>query len=173
VQLEFVVDSQELAKGLKAPAAPAPELDGIAMRPANTLDLLASAAAASQEDALAILLARTSCAATEQMEAVNSPARAQRWLQDQPKRLAKLLTRRFEQLNAPAEIRIRLECSACGDSSVVDLDVVRYFLKELGAAARRLMTEIHELARAYGWNEAAIAAMSGARRTAYLEMLGT
>ena len=44
-------------------------------------------------------------------------------------------------------------------------------LREVAAAARRLMADIHELASAYGWSEAAIVSMSTARRAAYLEML--
>src|ERR1700761_6405499 len=56
VQHELAVDARELAKGLNAPA-PAAKSKGIPMRPTNTLDLLASAAAGSVEDAQAILLA--------------------------------------------------------------------------------------------------------------------
>ena len=48
--LEFAVDARELAEGLKTPAAPAAKPKGIAVRPANTLDLLASSAAASEEE---------------------------------------------------------------------------------------------------------------------------
>ncbi|MGB0063865.1 MAG: hypothetical protein WBP85_05410 [Terracidiphilus sp.] len=172
-QLEFAVDARELAKGLTEPPAPAKKSEGIAMRPANTLDLLASAAAASEEDARAILLARSACATSGKAEAVTSAEKAQRWLKAQPRRAAAQLAKRFEQLNAAAEIRFELQCAACGKGSVLDFDLVHYLLREMGAAARRLMAEIHELARAYGWSEAAIAGMSAARRTAYLEMLGT
>lgn len=170
--LEFAVDARELAEGLKTPAAPAAKPKGIAMRPANTLDLLASSAAASEEEARAILLARTACGTAKEAEKVKSAENAGRWLKKQPKRVAERLTERFEQVNAAAEIRLVLSCAACGGGSVLDLDVARYFLREMGAAARRLMAEIHELAQAYGWSEAAIAGMSGTRRAAYLEMLG-
>jgi hypothetical protein len=170
-ELEFAVDAQELAEGLRA--APAVKPKGIAVRPANTLDLLASSAAASEEEARAILLARTVCADGEETEAVKTAEGARHWLEAQPRRVAERLAKRFEQVNAAAEIRIEISCGACGGGSVLDLDVARYFLREIGAAARRLMAEIHELARAYGWSEAAIAGMSGARRAAYLGMLGT
>jgi hypothetical protein len=172
-KLEFAVDARELARGLKTPAARAAKPKGIAVRPANTLDLLASGAATSEEDARAILLARTACATARETEAVKSAEGARRWLKARPRRVAVLLAKRFEQVNAAAEIRIELACAVCGGGSVLDLDVVGYFLREIAAAARRLMAEIHELARAYGWSEAAIVGMSGARRAAYLEMLGT
>lgn len=171
-QLEFAVDARELAEGLKTPAAPAAKRKGMAVRPANTLDLLASSAAASEEDARAILLARTACATAKMTEAVKTAEDARRWLEAQPRRIAERLAKQFEQANAAAEIRLHLACAACGGSAALDLDVARYVLREIGAAARRLMAEIHELARAYGWSEATLAGMNGARRAAYLEMLG-
>lgn len=171
-QLEFAVDAHEVAKGLAEPEARSKKAESIAMRPANTLDLLASAAATSEEDARAILLARSACATAAKAEAVTSAEAAQRWLTAQPKRAAEQMAKRFEQVNAAAEIRFELQCAACGKGSVIDFDLVHYLLREIGAAARRLMTEIHELAQAYGWSEAAIVGMSGARRAAYLEMLG-
>ena len=36
----------------------------------------------------------------------------------------------------------------------------------------RTLTEVHQLARAYGWSEAEILAMSGWRRRWYLEAAG-
>ncbi len=172
-QLEFTLDARELAKGLLEPAARAKKPQGIGVRPTNTLDLLACSTASNAEEARTILLARSACATAIKADAVTTAEKARRWLEAQPKRAAEQMTKRFEQVNAAAEIRLQLECAACGGRSVLDFDVVRYLLREIGVAARRLMTEIHELAQAYGWSEAAITGMSVARRTAYLEMLGT
>lgn len=172
-QLEFALDARELAKGLMQPEGRSKKAEAIAMRPANTLDLLASAVAASEEDARAILLARTACASAGKAEAMTTGEKARHWLKAQTPRAAERMMKRFEQVNAAAEIRLQLQCAACGGRSVLDFDVVRYLLREIGVAARRLMGEIHELALAYGWSEAAIVGMSGARRAAYLEMLGT
>jgi hypothetical protein len=66
---------------------------------------------------------------------------------------------------------VQLQCAACRNRSLMDMDVAKFLLREIAGAARRLMTEIHELATAYGWSERSIAAMSGARRAAYLEMI--
>lgn len=171
VQLEFTVDALELAQGLRAQGTQTSEgAAGIAMRPANTLDLVASRTAKSEEEARAILLARTACAdAADELDTAES---ARRWLEAQPEAVAALLAERFEQVNAAAEIRMRLACAACGGCPLLDLDVARYLLREIGGTARRLLAEIHELALAYGWSEAVIAAMSGVRRAAYLEMVG-
>ena len=40
-------------------------------------------------------------------------------------------------------------------------------------AAKRLLGEVHQLARAYGWPEATILAMSSRRRHFYLELVST
>jgi hypothetical protein len=38
--------------------------------------------------------------------------------------------------------------------------------------ARSLLAEVHSLARAYGWTESEILALSPQRRSTYLEMVG-
>ncbi|MGH9606924.1 MAG: hypothetical protein ACRD3N_14635 [Terracidiphilus sp.] len=176
-QLEFAVDAWELARGLRAQGMEAAGGHaGIAMRPANTLDLLASSEAENEEEARAILLARTAqvCdAAEDREEPAGAADSAARWLAAQPEPAAALLAEQFERVNAAAEIRVQLDCAACGMQTLLEMDIVRFLLREIGAAARRLMAEIHELAGAYGWSEAAIAAMSSVRRSAYLEMLST
>jgi hypothetical protein len=52
-------------------------------------------------------------------------------------------------------------------------DAGSFFWSELGAWARRLLHEIHSLARAYGWSESEILTLSPARRQAYLELIGS
>jgi hypothetical protein len=49
-------------------------------------------------------------------------------------------------------------------------DIEEYFWVEVAARAMRILREIHILARAYGWREADILAMSTRRRQAYLEL---
>ena len=50
------------------------------------------------------------------------------------------------------------------------LDVGAHVWTEVDAAARRMMGEVAAIAAAFGWTEAAILAMSDARRRAYLEL---
>ncbi|HWG19563.1 MAG TPA: hypothetical protein VG225_03470 [Terracidiphilus sp.] len=174
-QLEFVLDASELAKGLGTP--PAEDVEDLAaawpMRPANTLDMLASSTAGNEEQARSILLARTLGLEDTDPETADAkePKVSMEWLLAQPDPLPSSLMERFEQLNASAEIRVQLQCAACLGAPVLDLDISDFLLREIGAAARRLFAEIHELASAYGWSERSITAMSGARRAAYLEML--
>lgn len=174
-QLELVFDARKLARELRAIDPPAPdEIAGRTMRPANTLDLLASSAAEDENQARRILLARTLNVAKPEfnhLEGFNAEVRRDRWLEAQPEPTVELLLRQFERLNASAEIRAQFHCDVCGSDATVDVDVARFLLREVAGAARRLMSEVHELASAYGWSERSIAVMSEARRAAYLEML--
>jgi len=71
-----------------------------------------------------------------------------------------------------AEILLSLACPACEHQWSLLFDIVSYFWREIAAQAQRLLQEVHVLARAYGWREADILAMSAARRRSYLAMVG-
>ena len=71
-----------------------------------------------------------------------------------------------------ADVSIAFECPACGAAWLSRFDIVSYFWGELDDWAQRLLAEVHALARAYGWSEAAILALSPTRRRFYLEMVG-
>jgi hypothetical protein len=148
--LEFSLDVVKLKTQLQAQCAEL--LEGSAeagVRTASTEDLIAARKAENDEQARAILQARTAGgdASTAALE-------------------------RVERMHAAAEISIELACMECRARAVMDLDIAHFFLREIAGAARRLMAEIHELAMAYGWSERAIANMSARRRAAYLEMVG-
>lgn len=68
------------------------------------------------------------------------------------------------------EVRIPLHCVDCGAVSEEPLDVVRFLWKELESHAVRLLHEVDGLARAYGWNEREILALSPVRRATYLTL---
>ncbi|HYB65630.1 MAG TPA: hypothetical protein VEC59_10265 [Steroidobacteraceae bacterium] len=65
---------------------------------------------------------------------------------------------------------LALSCPACAHAWQADLDIARYLWSELDHWARRRLREVHELARAYGWSEAEILAMTAFRRRQYLEL---
>jgi len=71
-----------------------------------------------------------------------------------------------------AEIRFQLTCAACNHYWSVLFDIVSFFWTELSARAQRHLFEVHTLARAYGWREADILAMSETRRGFYLGWVG-
>jgi len=72
-----------------------------------------------------------------------------------------------------ADIHLALNCPNCGHKWEALFDIVAFFWREISAAARRLLREVHTLASAYGWTEAEILGLSPARRRIYLEMTGT
>jgi hypothetical protein len=67
-----------------------------------------------------------------------------------------------------AEVMVGLSCPECGSAFESDLDLGSFVWEEVGARARRLLQEIDTLARAYGWSEADVLALSEHRRSAYL-----
>ncbi len=69
-----------------------------------------------------------------------------------------------------ADIHLALNCPSCAHKWEAVFDIVAFLWREISAAARRLLREIHTLASAYGWTEPEILSLSPARRRAYLEM---
>ena len=70
------------------------------------------------------------------------------------------------------EVRIALSCPACGQGWKQLFDVTTFLELRGRQRAHRLLEEVHQLARSYGWSEHRILAMSDARRRRYLELLG-
>jgi hypothetical protein len=69
-----------------------------------------------------------------------------------------------------AEIVLELACPACGKAFTACFDIAAFFWSEIETKARALLREVDALARAYGWGEDQILALSPARRRLYLEM---
>ncbi|HET8934504.1 MAG TPA: hypothetical protein VFN67_13740 [Polyangiales bacterium] len=76
-----------------------------------------------------------------------------------------------EQALADADALIELHCAACDERYELAFDVANYFWSELATHAHRLLGEVHTLARAYGWSEAEVLALSPLRRRYYLELV--
>lgn len=70
-----------------------------------------------------------------------------------------------------ARIDISLTCPACGHQWLAVFDVASFLWAEIQAWAERTLRSVHVLAKAYGWAEAEILAMTPTRRQLYLGML--
>jgi hypothetical protein len=79
------------------------------------------------------------------------------------------LAAEMEARDPQAETLLDFQCPACGARWQALFDVLAFLWAEIQARARRLLGEVHALARAYGWSEAAILEMSPVRRRFYLE----
>lgn len=64
---------------------------------------------------------------------------------------------------------LQQQCPACGHQWPAPFDVAGFVWDEVETRARRLLDEVHVLARAYGWAETEILSLTEARRSAYLE----
>lgn len=70
-----------------------------------------------------------------------------------------------------AEVLVAVACPECGAEFDADVDPIGFVWAEVEARAVRLLHEVDELARAYGWTEDVILALPPARRTAYLAIV--
>ena len=73
-----------------------------------------------------------------------------------------------EHADVPSSLGI--ECPACGETADVPFAIESFLWREVDAWARRTLREVHTLARAYGWSERDILALSPSRRRLYLEL---
>ena len=71
-----------------------------------------------------------------------------------------------------ADLRLSINCAGCRHSFELVLDPAALYWAELAERARRLLFEVHRLARAYGWTESEILGIHPVRRAAYLELVG-
>ena len=88
-----------------------------------------------------------------------------------PSALVAALEGRLSLEDPHADIRLNLTCAACAARWQVPFDIASYLWNEVDAWALRLLRDVHRLARAYGWREADILALSSARRQCYLDLL--
>lgn len=79
----------------------------------------------------------------------------------------------LEEADPFADLTLELRCDPCGHGWTAPFDVAAFLWEEVDARAHGLLDEVHRLARAYGWREADVLALSEARRAAYLERATT
>jgi len=70
-----------------------------------------------------------------------------------------------------AEMTFALSCPACGQEWAAPFDISTFLWRELGDRVKHLLYEVHLLAQAYHWSEAAILRLSTERRQFYLNLV--
>lgn len=78
----------------------------------------------------------------------------------------------LQQAHAEADAQLALHCPACHHEWQMAFDIAAFLWSEVNDWAVRLLRDVHMLARAYGWREADVLAMSARRRGLYLQLLG-
>jgi hypothetical protein len=79
---------------------------------------------------------------------------------------------RLEAADPLADLSLSVTCAACSGNTEVALDIGALLWDDVQAHARALLGQVHALARAYGWTEADILALTPRRRAAYLDLAG-
>ena len=134
----------------------------LTLRLADTADIDGAAADPDIDAARTILLER--CVTAADANGAPVPYR------DLPEPVRALAGAKLAALHEAVELSVSLSCPACAAQQQVFVDVSTHLWTETRHAARRLLADVHELAHAHGWSEAAILVMSAPRRLAYLEM---
>jgi hypothetical protein len=130
-------------------------------RPPNTTDLLAC----EGQEAGAIRLRLLASCVTEAVRDVEPVSAG-----DLPDEVVREVVERIAALDPQADTRINLSCPDCHYAWSEVFDVVSFFWTEIDAWARRFLRDVNALARAYGWREQDIVALSPMRRQLYLAM---
>jgi hypothetical protein len=166
-RVEFALEAGEL---LQPPVDPTPSLRvldagpfQIRYRLITTRDLLA--ARTTGADDLGTALARSSVQeATREGVAIDAT--------DVPDEVLHTLEDAIADADPNADLNLKLACAKCGTEWEAPFDIVSILWKKVAVEAQRLITQVHLLARAYGWRETDVFAMSAVRRRAYLNLLG-
>jgi hypothetical protein len=87
-----------------------------------------------------------------------------------PEKVVTAVVQRMSESDPQANVQLALSCPMCAREWLTTFDIVSFLWSEINAWADRILREVHTLARAYGWREADILALSPWRRQAYLEM---
>lgn len=136
----------------------------VAFRLPNSTDLAAIAASREPAAGQHLLLRRCVLAATCNGAEID--------YSDLPADLLDAVMAQMEEADPQANVQLNLSCVRCDRRWQAVFDIESFFWSELTRWAERLLAEVHQLARAYGWRESDILAMSPHRRRFYLDMLG-
>jgi hypothetical protein len=154
-RLEFDFASDALLAGAASPGAREVTMEGLHFRLPDSWDLKAIAGADGIAAAERGLLRRCCL----------DPAAPLEWSDAFVARLEE----RIGALDPAADIRFTFACVACAHAWDERFDAAAWCWDRVELRAQRLLDEVHELARAYGWSEARILELGEARRRAYLE----
>jgi len=166
---ERVEASLSVTEILEGAAPPPPSwvlpVDGqeLTLRALDSLDASAAAAAGDAGTARDILLDRAVAGGAGQDDEVGRRVAGS---------AARLIAQSLLDHDTLAELLIELACPHCGHDWTSVLDVAAFVTSELQARAQRLLLDVDQLARAYGWTEPEVLALSDARRGAYVRMTG-
>jgi len=131
--------------------------DGVRFRLPTSRDLAFAATFAGPEEAAKALFARLAI-----------DARVDGWAEERITAVEAAL----DAADPLAQVTLDVACEHCGEHFAAPLDIGALLWDELAAHAAAVVDDVHALARAYGWSEPEILAMSSARRALYRRRIG-
>jgi hypothetical protein len=90
--------------------------------------------------------------------------------EDLPEDVVQKVEEHIAAIDPQADMSLDLVCPECCRRWTEGFDIVSFFWTEIDAWARRILRDVNILARAYGWRESDILALSPVRRQIYLAM---
>lgn len=135
----------------------------VVFRLPNSNDLLAISDCPDADAGRAQLLRRCILRVEENNEA--------RTVDDAPANLVELVVQKMGEADTLGDVHLALTCPLCGHEWQAPFDIASFLWTEINAWAHRTLQDVNELARAYGWREADILALSPLRRQVYLELI--
>jgi hypothetical protein len=94
----------------------------------------------------------------------------ERSLPELPEAVRADLVAQMELADPGADIELAFDCPACAHRWQDTFDIGAFLWREIHAWAHRTLRDVHSLARAYGWREGDVLALSPTRRQIYLEL---
>ncbi|MEI8211034.1 MAG: hypothetical protein WCI02_02720 [Planctomycetota bacterium] len=161
-QIELSFDLSQLAMAANTTASAPFEVDWndrpLMVRCPSTRDVMALATSSSPE---ALLLER--CIISRPEDGNVAP------LADES--LRRKLGTVIEEHDPLGVIEFEMQCGDCGRQAMTLFDIGRFLWTEIDAWCQRLLSDIHSIARAYGWSESEILSLGAWRRQVYLNMI--
>ncbi len=156
-RLEFILDTEAFRCEINNQPI---EVDGLCIRPPTSRDIACVMSESGIERAMYQLAQRCCTKVGEQL--------SDELPEFNSTQLAKIESTLAE-INADADIVLDFTCAQCDYFWQTPFDIGNYLWRELEKHAAELLNDIHTLARAYGWNEEEVLALSDVRRAAYIE----
>ena len=166
--LELSLDTRELLSGHQREQTEelSASLDGykIAFRVPTSFDVIAASRHYDPEQGRALILDRCLLSVEKGETSVTSG--------DLSPEVLAAVEERMTEADPLADIQLDLTCPSCEGRWQAVFDIVSFLWTELDVWARRMLRDVHILARAYGWSEMDVLALSPTRRQFYLDMAG-
>jgi len=163
LQSAFAVSDLRSTAGNPAPHVL--EFDGyrVTFRLPASIDLLALSPTMDRRHARQLLLSRC---VLDVRRADGEPAKPD----SLPEHVAAAVSAQMSAADPQMDVELNLSCPSCNRAWSMTFDIANFLWKEIHAWAKSMLRGVHGLARAYGWREADVLALSPTRRQIYLEL---